>query len=152
MLKPSTNRATTSRSPPSTSHNLLMDTGYQAPANPPQSGSPENWHAFVNGGAQADDAQLLQKRREEEAAYQEARRNVTPQPAATDVGPSTASGKLIQISPRKPSGSVNTGLLVDLEVDDSYGAYSPQQPRDSYASAACYKSTRNGGPENSLLD
>ncbi|KAF2622867.1 hypothetical protein BU25DRAFT_479849 [Macroventuria anomochaeta] len=159
MLKPAANSVTSSRPPSSTSRNLLLDSGFQAPANPPPpSGSPDKWHAYVNGGAQADDAQLLQKRREEEAAFQEARRNGTLQSAAaaaaaTGAGTST-SGKLIETSPRKPSASVsgNTSLLVDLDINSNYESYQPQPSRGSYAIAARSNKTIYGGSEWSLLD
>jgi helicase required for RNAi-mediated heterochromatin assembly 1 len=131
------------------SRNLLLDANRQVPANPPlQSGSPDKWHAYINGGAQADDARALQKQREENAAFEVARRNGTPQSAAA---PGT-TGTLIETSPRKPNSSVsnNTNLLVDLDVRTGSGAYQPQQAR-SYASAAKSETTPMGS-EYSLLD
>ena len=62
----------TSRAPTSGSRGFLLDSGFQTPANPPpQSQSPDKWQAYVNGGAKEDDARMLQKRREEDAAWEE---------------------------------------------------------------------------------
>ncbi|KAF9701449.1 hypothetical protein EKO04_000892 [Ascochyta lentis] len=152
MLKTATNGVTSSRQSRSASHGLLLDFDLQTPADPPpQSGSPEKWQAYVNGGAQADDARMLQKRREEEAAFQEARRNGSPQPAART--PSTV-GRLIETSPRKPTPSIsnNTNLLVDLDFNTNDEAQTPQSARTSYASAARSRAPTDGGPEWSLLD
>ncbi|UPX10610.1 RNA helicase [Ascochyta rabiei] len=149
MLKSTTNGATSSRHPTSTSRGLLLDSAFQTPANPPpQSGSPEQWHAYVNGGAQVDDARMLQKRREEEALFREAHRNGTPQPVVTD------AGKLIETSPRKPAPSIssNTSLLVDLDVNTSYDAHPLHSEQASYASAARTRASTHGGSEWSLLD
>ncbi|KAF3035692.1 hypothetical protein E8E12_006070 [Didymella heteroderae] len=152
-------RSTTirSRAPPSNSRGLLLDSAFQTPANPPpQSQSPDKWQAFVNGGAKEDDARPLQKRGDENGAWEEQRRNNTtrtPAPNAADAGRSAAS-KLIETSPQKPALSVsgNTGLLVDLDISNTYGAY-PQQPsRASYASAAESRKTSHGGSHFSLLD
>lgn len=157
MLKPAANAATSSRPPPSKLRGLLLDSGFQTPANPPPpSGSPDKWHAYVNGGAKADDARMLQKRKEEDAAFEKQRRNGTHRPpatAATNAGAS-ASNKLIETSPEKPSASVsgNTSLLVDLDINSTYEAYPPQASRASYASAAGSKKTTFGGSQWSLLD
>ena len=153
MLKPATNGATSSRPPPSISRSLFLDSGSQTPANPPPpSGSPDKWHAYVNGGAKADDARLLQKRREEEAAFEAYRRNQTPRPDAT--AGSSASGKLIETSPRKPSVSVsgNTCLLVDLDINSDHEVYQPQPSTRAYASPARSRKTGCGDSEFSLLD
>jgi helicase required for RNAi-mediated heterochromatin assembly 1 len=137
------------------SRNLLLDTDFQVPNSPRQSESPGKWQAYVNGGAQVDDARLLQKRKEEDAAYQEARRYGTPQLAATtatDVDALTMAAKLIETSPRKPRGSTNTNLLVDIDIDTSYRASQQQQSVGSYAGAVRSKGTANEGSEYSLLD
>jgi helicase required for RNAi-mediated heterochromatin assembly 1 len=155
MLKPITNGASSTRAQASTSHNLLLDTSFQAPANPPPpSGSPGKWHAYVNGGAQADDARLLQKHRE--AAFDETRQNATPRPSATTATEAGASipGRLIDTSPRKPVTSVsgNTKLLVDLDINAGYESYRPRQFKGPYASAARSAETTYAGSEWSLLD
>lgn len=158
MLKTPTNAATSSRVTPSTSRNLRLDSSFQTPANPPAlSGSPDKWETYVNGGAQVDDARLLQKRREEEAAFENARRDGLDQSKASNAAytrMTNASGTLIQTSPRKPTASVsgNTDLLVNLDINTSYDAHPPQQQAVSYASAARCKGKRHGGSEWNLMD
>ena len=156
MLKPTTNGASSTSAQASTSRNLFLDTNFQAPANPPPpSGSPDKWYAYVNGGARADDARLLQKRREE-AAFDEARQNATPQPSATtatEAGANTPM-RLIETSPRKPAASVsgNTNLLIDLDINAGYESDRPQQLEGSHASAARSAKMAYAGLEWNLLD
>lgn len=158
-----------SRAPPPNSHGLLLDSGFQTPADPPpQSQSPDKWQAYINDGAKEDDARMLQKRKEvrtptafiladadcvkEDAAWEEQRRNNTPRPSAdaADAGPS----RLIETSPQKPAPSVsgNTSLLVHLDINSTYGAYPQHSSRVSYASAAESRKTSYGGSQLSLLD
>ena len=144
----------TSRAPPSGSRGLLLDSGFQTPANPPlQSQSPDKWQAYVNGGAKVDDARMLQKRKEEDAAWEEQRRNITPQPSAPGAADAGQS-KLIETSPRKPAPSVfgNTGLLLNLDINSTYGAYPQQSWRASYVTAVESQKTSYGGSQFSLLD
>ncbi|KAJ8106147.1 hypothetical protein OPT61_g9734 [Boeremia exigua] len=153
MLKSAPTR---SRVPPSTSRNLLLDSGFQTPANPPSSsGSPDKWHTYVNGGAEVDDARMLQKRKEEDATFEATRRNRGPGVAAAPARDETnGSGRLIDTSPRKPSASVSASanLLVDLDINSEYGSYAPQPSVKSYASAARSRKTGNGRLEFNLLD
>ena len=157
MLKSPTNGASSSRPPPSTSRNLL-DSSFQKPANPPlPSGSPDKWEAYASGGAQEDDARLLQKRRREEAAFENIRCDGTIQPGASSNSRSSAasvSGTLIHVSPREPAASVsgNASLLVDLDINVSYDAHGLPQLRQSYASAAGAQTKVPGGSEWSLMD
>ncbi|KAJ4367927.1 hypothetical protein N0V86_009767 [Didymella sp. IMI 355093] len=123
----------------------------------PRSGSPDKWHAYVNGGAKQDDARILQVHKEENAAFQEQRHNSTPRPAADSsaahASPSV-SDRLIETSPQKPAPSVssNTGLLLDLDINSTCEAH-PQQPsRASYATAVQSEKKRYGGSQFSLLD
>ena len=90
-----------------------MNSGFQTPANPPPtSSSLEKWDSYVNGGAKADDARMLAKRKEEDEAFETVRRNGVVQNGGT--------GKLIEISPQKPRASVskNTKLLIDLDLNN----------------------------------
>lgn len=112
-----------SRQQPSTPPRLLLDIGFQAPANPPPAaGLSEKWEAYVNGGAKADDARLLQKRRDQNTGFEEARCNGAVQSATpTSAGGVTSdTGKLIDTSPKKPRASLSpsTSLLVDLGLSD----------------------------------
>ncbi|KAH6644260.1 P-loop containing nucleoside triphosphate hydrolase protein [Boeremia exigua] len=156
MLKSAPNGGIRSRPSRSASRNLLLDSTFQTPANPPPpSGSSDRWRAYVNGGAEVDDARLLQRRREEEASFEASRRNGAPQRAATPVayaGPNTP-GRLIETSPRKTSASMsaNTELLVDLDINSQYRSYA-QPPSRSYAHAARSKKATYGGSEFNLLD
>jgi helicase required for RNAi-mediated heterochromatin assembly 1 len=147
-----------SRAPPPKSHGLLLDSELQRPANPsPQSGFPDKWHAYVNGGAKQDDARMLQIHKEENATFEEQRHNSTPRPAADRPAAhagSSGSSKLIETSPQKPAPSVygNTGLLLDLDINSTYEAH-PQHPsRASYASAVQSKKKSYGGSQFNLLD
>lgn len=161
MLKPAKNAVTSSRPLPSQPRSLLLDSGFQIPANPPApSSSPDQWHAYANGGAKADDLRMLQKRREEDAAFEEQRRNNTLRPAnktstaATSAGASTSSN-LVEIPPQKPCASVseNTSLLVDLDINNTNGAHPAHASSSaSYASAAGSRKTSFGGSHWSLLD
>lgn len=142
------------RRPPPQPQGLLLDSSFQTPANPPApSGSPAKWQAYVNGGAKADDARMLNKRREQEAAFEEQLRNSTPHPRAAadaDAGPS----RLVETSPQKaaPSVSGNTSLLIDLDIKSTYGAYSQQSPEVSPTSAAESKKPSYSGSQWTLLD
>lgn len=157
MLKSATYGATSFRAGPSTSRNLLIDSSFQTPANPPPSGSPGNWRAYIDGGAQGDDNRLLQKRREEEAAFEVARRDDTAHRAASkvqDAGTASVSGTLIETSPRKSVASVsgNTDLLIDLDISESLDGRQPQQATGSYASAARSGAKAHNGSGWSLMD
>ncbi|KAF1925842.1 P-loop containing nucleoside triphosphate hydrolase protein [Didymella exigua CBS 183.55] len=156
MLKPAPNAAMWSRAPPSQSRGVSLDSGFQTRPNPPpQSGSRGRWRAYVNGGAEADDARMLQKRREGDMAWEGDRRNSTPRPPVTAATDAAASpSKLIETSPRKPAPSVSgsASLLVDLDINSTYEAHPPQPARTSYASAAGSGKTSHGGSQWSLLD
>lgn len=154
MLKCGPTRA--ARPPPSTSDHLLLDSEFQISANPPStSGSSDKWNAYVNGGAKADDARLLQKRREEDAAYEAARfDSANRYSTQANAGESMcASGKLIETSPQKPHASIsaNTSLLVDLDINRDYETHL-QQPKLSYASTAGPGNTKGGQFKINLLD
>ncbi|KAF1849149.1 uncharacterized protein K460DRAFT_277751 [Cucurbitaria berberidis CBS 394.84] len=163
MLKQMSNGTTSSRPPPSTSRNLMLDTNFQGPINPVQrattpqgfDSTTEQWEAYASGGAQVDDAQVLQKVREQEAQFLESIRNATL-PAGPSAGPSSASTKLIQVSPEKASTSRNTKLLLDLDLDEATDAQHEQQSRFtetfSYAEAASTKGKGKGKAYVNLLD
>lgn len=144
----------TSRAPPSGSRGLLLDSGFQTPANPPpQSQPPDKWQAYVNGGAKEDDARMLQERKEENAVWEEQRRDSTlPLSAhsAADAGPN----RLIETSPQRPAPCVSgsTGLLLNLNIKSTYGAYSQQSSRASFVTTVESQKTSYGGSQFSLLD
>ncbi|KAF2677402.1 P-loop containing nucleoside triphosphate hydrolase protein, partial [Lentithecium fluviatile CBS 122367] len=77
--------------------------------------TPTKWKAYVNGGAKADDARILQKAREAEAEFLE-RLQKAERPAAA-----SRSDMLIELSPEKkttePMSSRNTDLLLDFGED-----------------------------------
>ncbi|KAJ4984384.1 helicase required for RNAi-mediated heterochromatin assembly 1 [Stagonosporopsis vannaccii] len=156
MLKSAPSAAAHSRQPASAPRNVLTNASLETSAKPsPPSSLPDNWNAFVNGGARADDARLLQKRKEEEAAFERARRIATPQLAAVPIVGAGRSvpGQVIETSPREPAATVssNTSLLVDLDVDGEYRSRAPQ-PSGSYGVAAQTQKTSYGGPVFNLLD
>jgi helicase required for RNAi-mediated heterochromatin assembly 1 len=96
----------------------------------------ESWQAYVDGGAAADDAQYLQKSREEEARYLETMRNTTPNASA-----SSKPARLIELSPEKKSVSKNADLLIDLDFGP---ALEMGQHQQSYVGAATYKGKGKG--------
>jgi helicase required for RNAi-mediated heterochromatin assembly 1 len=143
-----------SRAPPANSRGLLLDSGFQTPANPPpQSQAPDKWLAYVNGGAKEDDARMLQKRIEGDAAWEQRHRNNTPRPSVPGLADADSS-KLIETSPQKPVPSVsgNTGLLLDLDINSTYGASPQQSSRLSYVTAVESQKTSYEGSQFSLLD
>jgi len=154
MLKSSPSAAARSCGPASTSRNLLIDSSHQALANPPPpSGLADQWNAVVNGGAKADDTQMLQKRREEEVAFAKARWTATPQPAAAvpvTVYGGSGPGQLIETSPRKPAATVygNTDLLVGLDINAECSSYASQL----LVSSMQRKRTTCGDSEVNLMD
>jgi helicase required for RNAi-mediated heterochromatin assembly 1 len=119
----------------------------------------DNWQAYVNGGAAADDAEYLQKSKEEEAKYLEAMRNTTPvagslskrgapielspekKPVPKIADSSSKSARLIELSPEKKSVSKNADLLIDLDISP---APVMRQLQQSYAGAASYKGKGKG--------
>jgi helicase required for RNAi-mediated heterochromatin assembly 1 len=159
MLKSMPNGSTSRRPPPTTTHHVLIDSPFQTPANPPATSRPlenvtKNWGDCANGGAATDDAQYLQKSREEEAKYLEAIRKTTPVAGSSSkpatliklslekksrspiADPSSKAARLIELSPKKNSVSRNTNLLIDLDVGPAPAMGQIQQ---SYAGAASYK-------------
>lgn len=154
MLKASPSAAARSCGPASTSRNLLLDSSHQALANPPPpSGLADQWNAFVNGNAKADDAQMLQKRREEEVAFAKARWTATPQPAAAvpvTVYSGSGPGQLIETSPRKPAATAfgKPVLLVDLDINAECSSYASRPP----VSLMQRKKTTCGSSEVNLMD
>lgn len=63
------------------------------------------------GGVAADDAQYMQKARQEQARYLEVIRN-TPPVSSSTLNPA----KLIEVSPEKKVISKNANLLIDLDL------------------------------------
>ncbi|KAF3011112.1 hypothetical protein E8E13_011372 [Curvularia kusanoi] len=110
-----------SRPLPPTAGGLLPDRSFQT-ANYPQlmHSSPEHWEAYAKGGASIDDARLLVKQKEEDAAYEASRRNGIAQSVKL-ANKGEGTGRLIETSPRKPFASVsrNTELLVDLDLENN---------------------------------
>ena len=102
----------------------------------------------MNGGAKADDARMLAKRKEEDEAFETVRRNGVVQNGGT--------GKLIEISPQKPRASVskNTELLIDLDLNNNDGGEvePAQKARARYASAARSSDVQREQFEMNLLD
>lgn len=161
MLKPVPNGTTSFRPSSSQMRTLMLDTSFQGPSNPGRSAVSQNrpdnttgqWEAYASGGAQADDAKVLQKRREQEAQFLESLRNATP-PARSPSEISSAFTKLVQVSPEKTASSRNTKLLLDLD-EGTEG-----QPRQqglytealSYANAASSKVKGKGKADFNLLD
>ena len=102
----------------------------------------------MNGGAKADDARMLAKKKEEDEAFEAVRRNGGVQNGGTD--------KLIEISPQKPRASIskNTELLLDLDLND--GNKDEVEPakkaRARYASAARSSDVQKEQSEMNFLD
>ncbi|KAF1945626.1 hypothetical protein EJ02DRAFT_338281 [Clathrospora elynae] len=156
MLKPAPNNVNSFRASPSSSGNMLLDTtNYSAPSvrtgltTTPRTMTPygsdsvtEQWEAYTKGGIQEDDAQFLQKKKEEEAQFLEQARTSTPAAGST-----SASTKLIEVSPEKAAVSRNTDLLLELDVYTE--PQHPQASRGSYANAA---SSSGGGQGNSDMN
>lgn len=148
MLKSVPNGTGSFRQAPSTSGNLLLDTTYQTPANPvPAPRSPDKWHAYVNGGAAADGAAVIRKRKAEEAKFLEASRNTSP------VADQSGSSRLVEVSPEKKSISGNAKLLIDLDMDAPDIVSVPHGGgTSSYATAASSKRKSTANANMSLLD
>lgn len=145
-----------SRAVPSNSRGLLLDSGFQRPANPPPSSqSSDRWEAYVNGGAKEDDARMLQMLRQEDAAWEEQRRNDKPRPftlGAVNLD-LKASSKLIETSPQKVlSAAGNAGLLVDLDMNSTHGDYLQQSSQVSYGTTVESRKKCYGSSQFSLLD
>ncbi|KAL5386844.1 hypothetical protein DPSP01_003862 [Paraphaeosphaeria sporulosa] len=88
--------------------------------------TPKQWQAYANGGVKADDAQAREKGRKETAKFKELISN-----GSTASSPPPL-GKLIQISPKKVSGtSANTSLLIDLFDNDAPAPASASAPASS---------------------
>ena len=104
----------------------------------------------MNGGAKADDARMLAKRKEEDEAFETVRRNGVVQNGGT--------GKLIEISPQKPRASVskNTKLLIDLDLnndnDDDSKAGPAEKAKARYASAVRSSDVQREQFEMNFLD
>ena len=103
----------------------------------------DNWQAYADGGARADDAEFMRKVREEETDYLKAR--------------NTASGfstdTLIELSPTNPKSGQNAHLLVDL--DAQIGARSPGGRAAPMVYAPSARKSGRNGKENAgpnLLD
>lgn len=119
MLKSKRGVVVPSRQIPPTAGGLLLDRSFQTASNPQlMHSSPEHWEAYAKGGASIDDARLLLKQKEEDAAYEAFRRNGSVKLPNKGEG----TGRLIETSPRKPFASVsrNTELLVDLDLEGNY--------------------------------
>jgi helicase required for RNAi-mediated heterochromatin assembly 1 len=164
MLKSMPNGTTSRRPPPTITPHVLIELPYQKPANPPATSRlseyvTDNWQAYVNGGAAADDAEYLQKSKEEEAKYLEDMRNTTPvagssskRGAPIELSPEkkpvpkiadspSKSARLIELSPEKKAVSKNASLLIDLDISHAPVMGQLQQ---SYAGAASYKGKGKG--------
>jgi helicase required for RNAi-mediated heterochromatin assembly 1 len=147
---------------PTTTQQVLIDLPFQTPANPPATSRPlqsvpNEWKAYVNGGAATDDARYLQKSREEEAKYLETIRKTTPVAASSSkpaielspekksvsqmADPSSKPARLVELSPEKKSVSQNANLLIDLDFGPVSGMGHIQQ---SYTGAASYKGKGKG--------
>jgi hypothetical protein len=154
MLKTVSNAAT-SRQPAPAARNLLVDTTDQMPANPvpvpvsrtpePSTSSSEKWQAYVNRGIDKDDAQYMQKAREEQAKFGKVFRNTPPA-----VG-SSKPAKLVEISPEKKAVSKNANLLIDLDLDLGQ-APPPMNGQQSYATSSRSKGKAVAKANMSLLD
>ncbi|KAJ4374767.1 hypothetical protein N0V83_001843 [Neocucurbitaria cava] len=110
----------------------------------------EQWEAYANGGVQADDAEVLQKRRQQEAQFLRSTRTVTPSTA----GPSSTSARLVEISPDKVARSMHTDLLLDLgETTDASHTQGRHHRQDfSYANAASLNRKAKDKSQFNLLD
>ena len=104
----------------------------------------EQWDAYAKGGVQEDDARAYALRKEEEARYLELR-------ASTPVaGPSSsATNRLVQISPEKVASSRNTDLLIELDTE-APATVGRRNTSLSYATAV--SSTGGGRAYTNLLD
>jgi helicase required for RNAi-mediated heterochromatin assembly 1 len=108
----------------------------------------QRWEEYAKGGVQDDDARAYALRKEEESRYLEQVWASTP---AAGPSSSSATNKLVQISPEKAATSRNTNLLVDLDVE-------PEVPRahrhmsHSYATVASSTVGGSGGAYTNLLD
>jgi helicase required for RNAi-mediated heterochromatin assembly 1 len=141
MLKSMPNGPTSRHPLPTTTHHVLVDSPFQTLGNPaatprPSKNATKNWEDYANGGAATDDAQYLQKSREEEAKYLEAIRKTTPA-----AGSSSKPARLIELSPKDISVSRNTNLLIDLDIGPAPAMGQIQQ---SYAGATSYKGKGKG--------
>ncbi|KAL6710501.1 hypothetical protein ACN47E_008549 [Coniothyrium glycines] len=109
----------------------------------------ERWDAYANGGIQAEDRDILSKRRAQATNFSELIRSSTPV-----AGSSPGSNmKLIEISPAKQTASKNASLLIDLDVSvDAEQQYPSHDQRASYAAAVSSSSTAKRSQEINLLD
>ena len=159
MLKSATNGTPSARPPSSTMRKLPLDSSFQdRTSSLAQSGSPNKWRAYINGGAQEDDARMLQKGREEDAEFQKARRNDTltlaTEAAIKKSGSANASQRLIETWREKSTLPIsdNVNRLVDIGTNDSNETHQPQRSRAWQKNPAQSQGTTFGGPEWSLLD
>ncbi|EFQ92756.1 hypothetical protein PTNB73_04112 [Pyrenophora teres f. teres] len=153
-LKPAQNRANSFRAPRSHTRNLVLkDTLFSpGPSEPvtdartprmataqPVDYATEQRESYANGGAQEDDQQVLEMRKEQEERYRAQIRPSTP-----TAGPSSAGETLIQISPEKTETvSRNTNLLLDLDFEPQSvrGRHDVRRSSAAPASSSVAKST-----------
>jgi helicase required for RNAi-mediated heterochromatin assembly 1 len=127
-----------SRKPPS----------YKPPPPTDHSGStPNEWHAYANGGARVDDAEILKKMQEDDAKFLEDRG--MPAGGPVDI--------LIDISPAKMISSANANLLLGPEFQPQPLAQSQPLPRiyvkEEFTYADAEKKEKKSKPmPTSLLD
>lgn len=158
MLKSATNGTTSARPPFLTIPKFLLDSGSQGRTNSPlQSRLPKKWHAYINGGAQEDDARMLQKGRKEDVEFEDSRRNDTLTPAAevaTKNGAADASQELVETLLQKSTALVSGHMdpLVDVGINASNETHPLRQPGVGYTSPVRSQGAIFGGPEWSLLD
>jgi hypothetical protein len=144
----------------------------------PSSESLRDWTSYANGGAAADDAELLKKQQEIEAQFLEsiANRNNSQsndknssgklRSAASVTSPQMMS-TLVKVSPVKaPSSPANTNLLIDLENNsmpsrlryqwkDTFSYLSQDSPKPSYQQVLSGRREKKQGSSQgalSLLD
>jgi hypothetical protein len=132
VLKARTNQ-TGSLPAPGGQQNLLLEHSAQVPSSTVSPGKHDNstkaWQAFVNGGAQADDARILKERREQEAKFRGSQ--------AQSTGP-------VEANSQPPS------LLQELGLDDYQ-----MQPKPQIETKVASKGGKGKGeqtPAFNLLD
>lgn len=122
-----------------------QNTTFRAPPLPPAGSSmnsegsgstTEQWKAYANGGARADDVQVLQKQQEEDAKFYDTVSNVGQSAAP-------ASARLIEFSPKKGTkpkahASNNIDLLLDLDIGSTVDASSQPKQRINYKETFSY--------------
>lgn len=161
MLKPVTLGTTSFGPPPSAVQNFTSNTRFQTTSNTVRpamitqgsdstTSTREQWEAYANEGVQADDAEVLQKKRQQEAQFLRSIRTVTPSTA----GPPSASARLVEISPDKVARSMHTDLLLDLEeATDASGTQGRHHTQDfSYTNAASLNRKAKDEAQFNLLD